>query len=597
MSREIDKEKLGPLIGGAHFEIPENQRKFEWKSDQAIELLDDLNEEVKRPTEEGLFLGNLITLREGSGKSIGREPIYQVVDGQQRLTSIFILLIAMRVRAQKLDDGTSGLWMEIHGSFMSKTRKDDQRCRFKPSDSIAPVFNQAVEKEWQGYDFENPGIDGRVFRGMKRRFSRAYDALSDAIKTFDLEQIEDLFDAIKHCQVVHIKLTTFEEAVDLFERTNARGVQLDAGDLIKNYLFTFDREGFDSAWNEIEENAEQAGTVKCLRYFHISRHGMVTKKKLYAELKEKMGDPESFISDLMDFSIFFKLMTDSQENAFTSWIEEQDLGEVSKKAHKKRALIRSLKALKFFKVTQVIPLIYSAIKVCSEKENPEYFKASQNKLVELVARLEDFHFHHSLITKQAGNLVEKTYADFAERIYKSKDLPDAYSDLLIVLDDKKIKTSLEAFVEDFVLITYSASSPDVKRKLRYIFDRLTNHGVQENHMDLFLAGDNPDDEQPNNIEHVYAKNIEDDYDKLKEKPETINNIGNLLVLSKKENSSLGNRVPSKKIKKLQEKKPRPIHLAQFLDGDFDISRKWDANLIDERARFLAEIAYTTKALS
>src|SRR5882762_7465976 len=81
------------------YEVPEYQRGFEWGEEEAENLFDDLQSSAAAGS-ESLFLGTLIFQSKGNGNQL-----YQIVDGQQRLTTILLLLLACREKARKEGQG------------------------------------------------------------------------------------------------------------------------------------------------------------------------------------------------------------------------------------------------------------------------------------------------------------------------------------------------------------------------------------------------------------------------------------------------------------------------------------------------------------
>ena len=99
MLDSADKNEIGKILNSYHLTVPSYQRAYQWKVSEAEEFWEDLNnyfqENKSNPeTKISLFLGTFIFLDQGSSS-------FEIVDGQQRITSIFILLIAIKNRLKE----------------------------------------------------------------------------------------------------------------------------------------------------------------------------------------------------------------------------------------------------------------------------------------------------------------------------------------------------------------------------------------------------------------------------------------------------------------------------------------------------------------
>ena len=97
-----------------------------------------------------------------------------------------------------------------------------------------------------------------------------------------------------------------------------------------------------------------------LRYYYISKKGHVKKRDTYKRLLNIIGDsPNEFLIELERFSSFFNFMTSKESDEFEVWAVENDLQGICDDEVRVARYSRTLKALKFFGVTQAIPILYS----------------------------------------------------------------------------------------------------------------------------------------------------------------------------------------------------------------------------------------------
>ena len=130
------------LNAPCQFAIPIYQRDYKWGTEEAQELIEDLKNYSGSDTET-LFLGNLIFEKTKEQKTF-------VVDGQQRMTTIVLLLIACRTRAKELN--LAGLVSAIQGkiTFIDSTTAESQGCRLVASESIRDLFEFIAKDTWDG---------------------------------------------------------------------------------------------------------------------------------------------------------------------------------------------------------------------------------------------------------------------------------------------------------------------------------------------------------------------------------------------------------------------------------------------------------------
>lgn len=143
-----------------HFHVPPYQRSYAWEPTEADEFLQDL--ETESQAGRGLFLGTLIF---NVAEEL-RDKI-MIVDGQQRLTTIFLLLIVCRMLAKKLK--AEGIAQETQKriTVTDPTTGKSKGPLLVASESISAVFNNMAASEWDG---EMPQkLGNRTVRRQNRR--------------------------------------------------------------------------------------------------------------------------------------------------------------------------------------------------------------------------------------------------------------------------------------------------------------------------------------------------------------------------------------------------------------------------------------------
>jgi uncharacterized protein with ParB-like and HNH nuclease domain len=138
-------EKLGQVFDSAfHLTVPRYQRDYKWGKGEATEFWEDLQSYFNEKT-DSLFLGSLIF-----DISHEKNKRHQIIDGQQRITTIMILLIACRQLAKKINEHKIATRIQDKICFEDETTGKFLGTRLKPSKAIADVFEFICHDEWDG---------------------------------------------------------------------------------------------------------------------------------------------------------------------------------------------------------------------------------------------------------------------------------------------------------------------------------------------------------------------------------------------------------------------------------------------------------------
>lgn len=235
-----------------HYHVPKYQREYTWGKWDWERLLQDIDE-----NDPGYFMGSLICVKDGDTPSPGDELIYEVVDGQQRLTTLSLLMMAIYQRLTELQ--------ETH-------EFDDEEDRQDYQNTLANLRNKLVKKKKQG-EFRKDELGGWIeqskmcFLRVKpssqnqnlidyqfllgeigliksrekprylgvRLMAKAYKFFADKIPD-DVGGLLALVAKINQLNFVHISVSSQADAFTLFETLNNRGVPLSAIDIIKNKM-------------------------------------------------------------------------------------------------------------------------------------------------------------------------------------------------------------------------------------------------------------------------------------------------------------------------------------------------------------------------
>lgn len=273
---------------GEEYKIPDYQRPYSWDTTQWEQLFADINE---LSDEESHFLGSFVVIPEAHHK-IGINT-FEVVDGQQRLTTICIILMAIRDIAPTLSDDIN-YWLHC-------------RAAGKPQESKLKL---------SAYDHDHymALLDNRAIQ--KTKVIKCYDYFRG--KFSDSEKANNFLNKlIYRSTIVHINAFSLSNAFKLFETMNDRGLDLSAADLIKNYIFKKTASNnvlfkdVKSDWNEMYVLVKDIDPVKFIRRFLLAKYqNVISERKLYEGVRDKIdkfttNEILTFVQELKSYSYIY----------------------------------------------------------------------------------------------------------------------------------------------------------------------------------------------------------------------------------------------------------------------------------------------------
>ena len=562
------------------YAIPQYQRDFKWGESEARELVEDLDN-YRSADGDQLFLGNFI-LEATSGQ------VTYVVDGQQRLTCLMLLLIACRTRALALGSHSLASAIQHKLTFVDSATAKSEGTRFVASESIRDVFELMADSDWGG---KLPAkIGAKHVRRQVRRIRPLWEFFRTHTAEMAAQELSEFLRALYDAYVIRFEISDDEEALHIFERTNARGMDLEVADLLKNFLFTERVEGIEERWKEIVDNAD--GTMlRMLKYYYVAHFGYVRKPQLYRRLKAhgKAEGADQLTEELLEFSRFYFLAKNPETERTREYFASVSLSAVSEMEDRYKAIVASLQALQEFGITQFIPVAYAAIMLAC-RATVGTPTAHAKCLIRLFETLEKYHFVNNVVCERVGNEVERLYADTCKEWASSDDLTRSVELLRNALRERRAK--FEEFRPRFADMSYS---PGNIPTICYIFDRLNNVGVDPAQRLQIYHPSAKRLRRSNNIEHFLPQTPRDPSAIDEETRDAIDNIGNLLPIYFKTNSRLGNLSPIEKVVQLNGALRRDIQnlpfVIRFLNTYGERASEWNAAAIQERGEDLAKEAF------
>lgn len=281
------------------FEIPSYQRPYSWTTREARELLDDVVEAMG-DGQDDYFLGSFVLVKQPNAKHA------EVVDGQQRLTTLTILLAVLRDLSET-EDVRSYLdqFITVGRDPIGKNSSGESilRVRDKPGERMA--FERIVQK------IGATSQEGRQNAGEAesvKHYIRNAALYRSALSEMSDDDRRNLVAFLReHCLVVVVEVPTAAAARRIFQVLNARGLDLQPTDILKARLLdkinTVRREEYAQAWERHEEDIGRAAFAQLFAHIRMIHAQKKPKTALEDDFEKDVPvfveTPASFMDDLL----------------------------------------------------------------------------------------------------------------------------------------------------------------------------------------------------------------------------------------------------------------------------------------------------------
>ena len=269
------------------FIIPVYQRNYDWKTENCKQLYNDLIK-VIRNKRKSHFFGSIVSVYNPSG----RYTEHLIIDGQQRLTTVSLLLLAMYnlIKEGKAKSKTDYLCQQIYEDFLvDKYQPKETRMKLKPVKNDQKAFGKLFDEQDEHIRESNITINYNYF----------YNRIQ-------LEEIsmEELFDAICSLEIINIVLNNEDNPQLIFESLNSTGVALSEGDKIRNFILMGlntkeQEEYYEKYWNRIEEYTDYQVSLFIRDYLSVKRQETPSLNKIYVTFKEYVEEKNISIEELL----------------------------------------------------------------------------------------------------------------------------------------------------------------------------------------------------------------------------------------------------------------------------------------------------------
>lgn len=551
-----DTKSFLDMIGnGKVYRVPPYQRDYSWHEEQWEDLWQDIDVLRSQPDERH-YMGAMVV----EGKS-DRE--FLIIDGQQRIATLSVLALAIlarlkhlagagqdttdnqerlrQLRARFIGEKDPTSLTESSKLFLNVT--DDAfyqdylvQLRTPPNPRSLPASNRAL---WECFQYFRRCIERDV------ELSNSGPALSALLNESVARQL--LFILI----VVEDDLNAYT----VFETLNARGLELSATDLLKNYLFSRvrgqqDLDALGRRWHRLVTTVRQDKFPEFLRYHLLCEEPKIRQQRLFKLVRERVKNAEdvfALVDRLEARAELFAAIGDADHEYWKDLPESQ--------GHVRELLL--------FRVRQPMPALFAA-----------WERWDRTDFVRLLKLIGVFSFRYTIVSGLNPNDLEPLYHELAKGILSGAVAgpPAAFAVL------RRLYPSDDKFLADFVELSLRTSGQSAKLA-RYVLCRIESNASGINRDWL---------SDPATIEHVLPENPLQGWEAsipIERQTQVVYRVGNLTLLEKRLNRDAGNRLFDEKLALYAQSEYR---MTKALDEH--APAEWTVAAIEARQRRLAERA-------
>jgi len=564
---EAKEIKLGDLFSEQFiFNIPIYQRPFSWTKDHFEQLMEDITDAMENG-DEYYFIGSIILKKQ-------KEKEYDIIDGQQRLSSVAILLAV----ARDLVDN-QGLKKELASSIYQepkKLKKIPETMRIRPWRELEDIFKEYV------YVKENGTQELlQKFKSMHHlKNSDAARHLYEAIETFTkklkelkskgkLEQFLEYL--LNNVYLVYIKTNKDESAFRLFNVLNTRGLPLSPADILKSENLEVipedRREDYAEKWRALEEDLGRKEFNNLIGFIRTIYAKEKARASMYEEFK-KLFDSKK----LERGGTFFKLV-DTMGRLYLNHIINRELSINNKRKENSYRVLVDIMVRYLPFLDWIPPVLYFMYKFPDSKEYlPEFLLMVEKKVfIEWCAG-----FTASERVTSAVNII-----DLIEKVDDPNEV------IRNILTHKRSTTKVRGRVINFKnheeIETLLLSKLDDQQFYRLHGGKFARYVLLRLDMTYWDLENFPGYPGTITVEHILPRNPSPDSEWVKkftqeEINELVDKLGNLALLSRHKNSKASNYEFKTKIETYFNITTTPFRITQQLQK-YD---EWTPETLRER---------------
>lgn len=547
---------------GTQFVIPVYQRNYTWQHNvQVKKFLNDIfgiNDDIK-----SYFIGIIMYL---SKELNFKQKEYIIIDGQQRLTTIFLLLYVIRELAT--ESGQKEIVDYIDTGIYNTNVDQSFKMKLKPLVSDDDVYQK----------ISNGHLNEISEAEKQSTIYKSYAFIKDYIskKMRDMSLADILDSKLRKLQIVAVPLIESDNAQQIFESINASGEPLTPIDLIRNFVLMDLKSNeqdniYNNYWKKLENIFPDQKKME-----NFVRNYVASKKYYLPNANDLYNEFKSFWCE--DWNLMYngagpltrKNLERGINESYDFNLIENKLNVLIKNAENYRDLyfsgsIDSNEIKEYRKYGSTTPLPF----VLGMFENYDSNKIEKNDLISVINLINDYMIRRELAGYEQ-NTISRMFPTLLRNVNDSTSEASVYDKTLLYLVNYN-KNNVSKMPEDILIEKHLSSCNAYKLpSIRIVLDKLEN---KNNSAPVDLSSLNIEHIMPQTITPYWKDIIGNDIDKYEY---FVNLIGNITLVSISDNSTFQNSEFDYKKSVMNGTK----HIK--LNEDIISKEKWDRTAIEDR---------------
>jgi uncharacterized protein with ParB-like and HNH nuclease domain len=552
--RNIQQDTLENILKeNVDYEIPIFQREYSWGKDGWSDFLEDAIK-AKEGNKKHFF--GFMTFRQEN------EERHLIIEGQQRLTTVTILLALIRDIFYETSDPSWKVIERYINAADDLSPSDPPSFKLTLSELNKDFFqryiqtvgnpNDKIEKIKSGpkLNLSNRNIC-ESYKYFHSELNRRTRGLTDnERKTYFLEIVKVV---LRNFIIIRTEVTDNKAAFNIFQTLNDRGLDLTITDIIKVYMFDLVGESWRDAkdkWDDIRETLSFQNTNSFFRHYWLSKYGIIKENELLNGIEKKIknkSDVFRFLDELKDEAEYYEALLNPSKDFWGRKSEE---------------IAELLEELQLLSKQQPLPLLMSS---CDEDKFPT------NEFIKLIRLCINFIFRYLTIAERENKELERLFSEMAIDIREGK-----------IKNTKEIKARMlkagvdnESFSKDF-------SKKQIKsaKVAKYILNKIENH----------IGRDSEKVAKKITLEHILPKTPDREWKEYLEKlsmdkDDYVYRLGNMTLLLEKQNREAQSQFFTKKRDKIYRNQTK-----LKINEELKDVKSWTSKDIEERQKRFAKFA-------
>lgn len=530
--------------------IPVFQRDYAWTEEQCTKLFEDIVMAYKKDRPH--FCGSFVYAPLGSKKHIDS---YIIIDGQQRFTTLYILIKALADSADDdRDNDALQRYLYNEDKFDRYGLDEKSKLKLKPvktdNDQLLLLMSGKIEQ----MDKSRRGI-------IYHNYMLFMQLIKSFLEESSANSVLMINDGIEKLICADIRLDTDDNAQEIFERINSTGIKLGLADLIRNYILMTDTDQerlYEEYWLTVQNLLpDKLLDNFFIDYLNMKSDGFVKESEAYKSFKqvyvEGKYDNEKMLQEILHYA----------KQYYVFCYGSSDFGAEVNKA---------LAGLRKLKQTTVYLFLF---RVFDDYENGIINK---NELARVLKMLLSYSIRR-LVCEIGSNTLRGLYKTLYGRVFEQKENKNTYYDSLVSFFLQQTSKNTIPSDNEFVTALQEKNLYSKNALCKYLLCAIENQGKETlDTENLSIEHIMP---QNKNLSMSWQKMLGENWQSVHEK--YLHTLGNLTLTGY--NSELGDKPFEKKKEKLEE---TITHIA-VLYSDVKDKSEWNSVNMEKRAKRLAEI--------